>query len=308
MGTTQPSTSELVDAALGHLERLYVFPEVADTTGAAIRELERAGSFAGLDEAEFCARLTAELQSRTNDKHLRVRARIQPPAENAGRSQEEVVAALIAKFRDDNWGIAKVERLDGNIGLIDLRMIVDASLAGPAIAAAMELVSRTDALVFDLRACLGGSPNAVQSWISHLTADDETQLSSVQEREGASLRQYWTLADVAGPRYLDREVFVLTSGATFSGAEQFGYDLQAIGRATIVGAATGGGAHPTRFIPISDTIEITVPFARAVNPITGTNWEGVGVVPDIVVDADDALQVAIDEAGRRVSERTAAVG
>ncbi|SIO02724.1 S41 family peptidase [Agromyces cerinus] len=306
MGTTQPSTAELVDAALGHLERLYVFPEVADATSAAIRELERAGSFAGLDEAEFCTRLTAELQSRTHDKHLRVRARIQPPAEHAGRSQEEVVAALIAKFRDDNWGIAKVERLDGNVGLIDLRMIVDASLAGPAIAAAMELVSRTDALVFDLRSCLGGSPNAVQSWISHLIADDETQLSSVQEREGASLRQYWTLADVAGPRYLDRDVFVLTSGATFSGAEQFGYDLQAIGRATIVGAVTGGGAHPTRFIPISDTIEITVPFARAVNPVTGTNWEGVGVVPDIAVDADDALQAALDEARRRVVERAAA--
>ena len=106
-----------------------------------------------------------------------------------------------------------------------------------------------------------------------------------------------------GPRYLDREVFVVTSGATFSGAEQFAYDLQAIGRATIVGATTGGGAHPTRFIPISDTIEITVPIARAVNPVTGTNWEGVGVVPDIPVDAADALQAAVDEARRRSAER-----
>ncbi|KRC61595.1 hypothetical protein ASE14_12185 [Agromyces sp. Root81] len=305
MGTTQTSTSDLIDAALGHLDRLYVFPEVAVATSAAIRELERTGFFAGLDEAELCARLTAELQSRTNDKHLRVRPR--RTSENTGRSREDATAALIARFRDDNWGIAKVERLDGNIGLIDLRMIADASLAGPAIAAAMELVSRTDALVFDLRACLGGSPNGVQSWISHLVPDDETQLSSVEERESASARQYWTLADVAGPRYLDGEVFVLTSGTTFSGAEHFSYDLQAIGRATIIGGTTGGGAHPTRYIPISDTIEITVPFARAVNPHTGTNWEGVGVVPDIAVDPAGALQAAVDEARRRIGERSAAV-
>ncbi len=304
MGTPRPSTSDLVDAALGHFERLYVFPEVAEATSAAVRDLERTGAFTELGESEFCARLTAELQARTHDKHLRVRSR--PPVEHPGLSADDAVAALIAKFRDDNWGIAKIERLDGNIGLIDLRMVVDASLAGPAIAAAMELVARTDALVFDLRACLGGSPNGVQSWISHLTADDETQLSSVEERQGASLRQYWTLADVPGPRYLDRDVFVVTSEATFSGAEQFAYDLQAIGRATIVGATTGGGAHPTRFIPISDTIEITVPFARAVNPVTGTNWEGVGVVPDIPVDATDALEAAIDEARRRSSDRHSA--
>ncbi|MFC9559730.1 S41 family peptidase [Agromyces sp. NPDC056965] len=304
MGTPRPSNAELVDAALDHLDRLYVFPEAAAAAGAAVRELERSGALADVDEPEFCTRLTAELQARTRDKHLRVRKR--QSDENAGRSQEEVVAALIARFRSDNWGIAKVERLAGNIGLIDLRMIVDASLAGPAIAAAMELVSRTDALVFDLRACLGGSPNGVQSWISHLMPDDETQLSSVVEREGASTRQYWTLADVPGPRYLDRDVVVVTSGATFSGAEQFAYDLQAIGRATIVGETTGGGAHPTRFIPISDTIEITVPFARAVNPITGTNWEGVGVVPDLAVEAGDAMQAALDEARRRNGERAGA--
>ena len=216
--------------------------------------------------------------------------RVRAVETRSARDPDEVLAGMIDGFVTSNFGIARVERLAGNVGYVDLHMVVDASLAGAAVGAAMELVSRTSALILDLRQCPGGSPNGVQLWVSQLVADDETPLDEITV-DGVT-RQYWTLAHVPGPRYLDRPVYVLTSATTFSGGEALCYDLQAIGRATLVGAPTGGGAHPTRYIPISDTVEITVPFARPVHPLTGGNWEGTGVIPDVEVPAEDALDTA----------------
>jgi hypothetical protein len=105
-------------------------------------------------------------------------------------------------------------------------------------------------------------------------------------------------------RYTGRPVYVLTSHETFSGGEDFGYTLQAQGRAQVIGETTGGGAHPTRMIPISETLAVSVPFARSVNPVTGTNWQGTGVVPDTEVPADQAYDVAYARALRHVLSLT----
>ncbi|HEX6684377.1 MAG TPA: S41 family peptidase [Candidatus Limnocylindrales bacterium] len=99
-----------------------------------------------------------------------------------------------------------------------------------------------------------------------------------------------------GERYLDRPVYVLISEKTFSGGEEFCYNLKALGRATLIGQTTRGGAHPTEAIPLTETLEITLPFARAINPVTGTNWEGTGVEPDITVPSEQALTVAYHKA------------
>jgi C-terminal processing protease CtpA/Prc len=85
---------------------------------------------------------------------------------------------------------------------------------------------------------------------------------------------------------------VLTSAKTFSGAEEICYNLQAQKRAVLIGETTRGGAHPTDSLPISETVEITVPVARSINPVTGTNWEAVGVVPDVAVPAEEAFGLA----------------
>ena len=103
-----------------------------------------------------------------------------------------------------------------------------------------------------------------------------------------------------GTRYVDRPVYVLTSSHTFSGGEEFCYNLQALGRAELIGETTGGGAHPTRGYPVSRAVMIGIPFARSVNPITGTNWEGTGVVPDVAVPEADAHDVAYAMALRHI--------
>jgi C-terminal processing protease CtpA/Prc len=278
----------VVEEALTLMCDNYIFPDRAEQTAAAIRTRLAAGEYDGLDEQTLADRLTAHLLEASSDKHLRVRTR---PAALPDLTPEQDADARWQEWsRLDNHGIAKVERMAGNVGYLDLRLVADPGQAGTAIAAAMELVSRTHALIIDLRKNQGGWPEGVIFWVSYLLPDGTTHLNDIEDRAGA-VQQFWSLSYVPGERYLDRPVYVLTSAATFSGGEEFCYNLQTQGRATLIGQATGGGAHPRDAFLLTPTLEIHVPIKRSVNPVTGTNWEGTGVQPDVLVPAEQALAV-----------------
>jgi C-terminal processing protease CtpA/Prc len=281
---------DLIDEALRLFRSRYIFPEKAEAAAADIRRRRADGEYEGLGEEQLAERLTAHLYETCADRHLRVRIR---DAElHTALTEDEMVAAYRESVKHANYGIARVERLDGNIGYLDLRQIAEASLGGRAIAAAMELVLHTEALIIDLRRNRGGSPNGVTFWLSYLFRDDETHLNDIYDGESGVTRQFWTLAYLPGDRYPDRPVYVLTSDITFSAGEEFCYNLQTHGRATLIGQTTRGGAHPTQFFPITPTLEITVPIARSVSPVTGGNWEGTGVEPDVETPAEEAYDVA----------------
>ena len=123
-------------------------------------------------------------------------------------------------------------------------------------------------------------------------AADQTHLNDLWERKSDETHQYWTSPFVPGKRLDGIPAYVLTSGQTFSGAEEFSYNLKNLKRATIVGETTGGGAHPVSGHRIDDHFMVGVPFARAINPISKTNWEGTGVEPDVKVPSADALTTA----------------
>jgi Peptidase family S41/N-terminal domain of Peptidase_S41 in eukaryotic IRBP len=208
--------------------------------------------------------------------------------------------AMRQRGRMDNFGIRRVERLDGNVGYLDLRRVAMAANAGPAVAAAMELVAGTYALIFDLRHNGGGAPDGVALWCSYLLTEEPTHLNDIFHADTGETRQFWSLPYVPGTRYVDRPVYVLTSSHTFSGGEELCYNLQALGRAELIGETTGGGAHPTRGFPISSAVMIGIPFARSINPVTGTNWQGTGVIPDVAVPEAEACDVAYGKALRHV--------
>ncbi|MBB5873185.1 hypothetical protein F4553_006619 [Allocatelliglobosispora scoriae] len=292
------TNSALIESALSLLTSKYVFPDAAAKAAGIIRERQAAGDYDGLGEAELGERLTAQLFEVCADKHLRVRVR--DAALHDSMSEADADAAWQEYLRVTNYRIARVERLDGNVGYLDLRGVPDPSLGGKAIAAAMELVSQTDALIIDLRKNRGGDPDGVAFWCSYFFPDAETHLNSIFEPQTGITKQFWTLAFLPGSRYLDRPVYVLTSEFTFSAGEELCYNLQAQGRATLIGRTTRGGAHPTDAFPITPTLEITVPVARSINPVTGTNWEGTGVTPDIDVDAEGAFDVAYQLALKHV--------
>jgi C-terminal processing protease CtpA/Prc len=190
-----------------------------------------------------------------------------------------------------NCGFEKVEILSGNVGYLKFDMFADPDVCGPTVVAAMNFVANVDAIIFDLRENGGGDPKMV-ALVSTYLFSKPTHLNDLWERKGESTSQDWTLPYVPGKRLDGKPAFVLTSKQTFSGAEEFTYNLKNLKRATIVGETTGGGAHPVSGHRIDDHFMIGVPFAKAVNPISKTNWEGTGVEPDVKVSAADALAMA----------------
>jgi C-terminal processing protease CtpA/Prc len=238
--------------------------------------------------------LTAHFQEVSRDKHLRVRYSQEILPDFSRRQQEspEERERQRAFAAARNFGFEKVERLDGNIGYLDLRGFMDAEMASETAATAMNFLANTDALIIDLRRNGGGQPEMVALLSSYLF-DKPTHLNDIYSRFDNHTQEYWTRETVAGKRYGEsKPVYVLASNRTFSGAEEFSYNLKNLKRATIVGETTGGGAHPVRPHRITDHFMIGVPFARAINPITKTNWEGTGVKPDVETTAEQALKVA----------------
>jgi len=280
----------LVDQLATHLNDGYIFPDRAAQAAELLRARRDQGAYAGATGPELCERISADLLEVCGDKHLRLIWHDTPPAPpDHARLHEE----LRAQIRRENHGVCRVELCGDNVGLIELTIIPEASSGGPTLAAAMQLVSNTAALILDLRPTRGGSPEGVSFLSSYLFPDGEVHLSDVIEGPDGRTRQHWTYAYVPGPRYLDRPVCVLTSATTFSGGEALAYDLQALGRAVVVGERTRGGAHPSVLVALTGQIELRLPVARSVNAVTGANWEGEGVRPDIIVSAADALAVAL---------------
>jgi C-terminal processing protease CtpA/Prc len=191
-----------------------------------------------------------------------------------------------------NAGFETVERMRGNIGYIKFLGFMNPELGSDVVASAMSFISNTDALIFDLRENGGGDPAMVALICSYLFGDKPVHLNDLYWRKGNRTEEFWTKPVVSGKKYLDKDVYVLTSNRTFSGAEEFSYNLKNLKRATIIGETTGGGAHPGDMVRLNDHFGVFLPTGRAINPITKTNWEGTGVEPDIKVPKDQALKTA----------------
>jgi len=167
----------------------------------------------------------------------------------------------------------------------------------------MNFLAHVDAIIFDLRQNGGGSPSMIQLISSYLF-DEPVHLNSFYIRKTDETQQFWTQGHVVGKKLLNVPVYVLTSSFTFSGAEEFTYNIKNLKRGTIIGETTGGGAHPVQGHTFENLpVLVTVPFGRAVNPITKTNWEGTGVEPDIKTPAEQALIVARTEALKKLIEK-----
>ena len=295
----------IIDEISAALNDIYVFPETAKKMEEHVRAQLKSGAYDRLGRLdEFTQKLTEDLQSVSRDLHLRVAFNPDPPGGEEGGPTPEQQARYEDQLRRDNYCFRKVERLAGNVGYIKLDCFADAGLGGSTAIAAMSFVSGTDALIFDLRDNGGGSPSMIQLLISYLLEGEPTHLNSFYIRKGDRTEQFWTNAWVPGKRMPDVPVFVLTSGRTFSAAEEFTYNLKNLKRATLVGETTGGGAHPVNFHRVKGyPVGVSLPFGRAINPISGTNWEGTGVEPDIKAPVADALAVAHSRALSTLAEK-----
>lgn len=303
---TPQARSEIVEALATKLRDQYVFPDVAKTVASALSAKLRHGGYNALSTPEALeAALTTDLRTFGKDSHLRVRFqphfRSGPPPGTAPSPED--MAQMRAAMAQRGFGIARVQRLAGNVGYFDIRGFFPTEVAAPAISAAMTLLSGTDALIIDLRSNGGGEPETVAYLMSQFFAEgDARHLNDIYSRTDGVTRTYWTVPSV-GARY-SRPIYVLTSHTTFSGAEEFAYDVKTQKRGTLVGEVTGGGANPGDYLPLVRGFIAFIPTGRAINPITKTNWEHVGVVPDLATPAADAMRLAYVTALKAVAAKS----
>jgi retinol-binding protein 3 len=297
--------SEVIASLAQAIRDTYVYPDVANKLAKTLKDRQAKGAYAAITSAnDFSAVLTKQMAEIAHDPHLRVMysANVIPPEEapkpgQSPLSPDAQSPALQRQLQRNNYALQRVELLPGNVGYLKLNGFTDADRGGATVAGAMAFLANTDALIIDLRENRGGNPGMVQLLASYFFSGDEpVHLNDLSWRQIGSraeiLTQWWTLPYVPGKRYLNKEVYVLTSGRTFSAAEEFTYDLQALKRATIVGETTRGGANPGGFRRLSAHCSAFIPTGRAINPVTGTNWEGKGVEPDVKAPKEGALQSA----------------
>lgn len=286
---------QVIDAMIAELHKSYVFPEKAKKVEADIRARQKRGEYDGITSAEKLSKtLTADVQALTQDKHLNMFYSAKPLPEEMGDKKEtpEARAEMVAMLKNMNFGVERIERLPFNIGYLQLNGFAPARDAADTLAAAMTVLTHTDSLIIDLRKNGGGDPATVTLLASYLL-DERTHMTDIYMRKGDKTEQMWSSDVVPGSRYGQKKpVYILTSKRTFSAAEDFSYAMKTLKRATIIGETTGGGAHPGDVMRLAANFAMFVPNGRSIGPVTKTNWEGVGVAPDVSVSADDAMKTA----------------
>ena len=294
---------EVIRAAADLIEARYVDADRGKEIAALLRNSESRWRTA-LDGTAFAAEATRYLREVSRDGHLGLSYSAEPLADEAGEAEFNEAEMNRWYGPQVNHGVEKIERLADNIMLLELRVFPPPAMAGDVFAAAMTVVAQGDALIIDLRQN-GGGADTVNLLTGYLL-EPGSPLSGSYTRP-THQRTYATSPTwVPGRRFGSKKpLYVLISHKTFSAAEALAYDLQALARATIVGEASGGGAHPFEYRRIHPHFAVDLPESKSINPITNDNWQDVGVKPDVAVPADRALDKALELARATLKQSAA---
>jgi retinol-binding protein 3 len=286
----EQTRNEVLDELARQLELQYAIPDMANRLAQAVRAKRKSNAYKRIVSAPELARsLKNDLYAIAHDKHLRVIFSFSPVPQ---RPDGPTSADELEHVRKLNGMIPKVEILDGNVGYMRVNGVPALEAARDSVVAAFAFLHRTDALIIDNRGNGGGDPNTVALYMSYLSEGDPYVVNTFHWRKDSRIEEFRT-TDLGELSYGARKpVFALTSPGTFSGGEELTYDLKVSKRAVVIGEVTGGGANPGGPVPLGHQFVVNIPSGQPVNPITGTNWEGVGVTPDVAVPAALALSKA----------------
>ncbi|MGK6344398.1 S41 family peptidase [Chryseobacterium sp. DT-3] len=287
----------VIDSVSKKLKDIYIFPEVAQKMVTMLSAKYNNGDYDAItDPAQYASKLAMDLENVSQDRHINIT--FDPAWVQASKKAMTKKDSLDLASRDfpnaraDNFGFKTVNILDGNIGYLNLTRFYDPAMGGETVTSAMNFLANTDALIIDLRENGGGRGDLVQLVASYFFDSKPIMIADVYSREDNQHRQDWTLPYVSGRRMIDKPLYLLVGPATFSAAESLCYFLKNRKRAILVGQVTGGGAHPVHHQMLTDRFTIFVPYARSIDPVTNTDWEGTGILPHITVPEKEAMTVA----------------
>jgi len=282
--------ARVIDGAIAKLAASYVLTEFAAHMGDTVRARQKRGAYDSVTNgASLAAILTEDLQAVHRDFHLRV---VFNPQGVEAVVQTESEPVMRARLRESNCAFEKAEVQAGNVGYIKLNGLPNAGICSALASTFMNSVASTDALIIDLRDCSGGDP-AMETLVLSYLFDKRTHLYDVWIRDPEKTEPYWTRDKVPGKKFGGtKPVYILISPRTFSGGESIAYTLQQQKRATIVGEQTAGGANGVSAVPVDDRFRVLLPFARKIDAVSKSNWEQVGITPDIRVPSVVAFDTA----------------
>jgi hypothetical protein len=293
---TPAAPRTVVEQVATLIEYNYFDATQAQSIAKDLRDANHAGRFDALtDPRDLAANLTARLQPLDHHFYVRWSPPEAPKSARTSADAEGSPLSLETLERRNAYGFRSVAMLPGAIGYIDMRSFADFSFNKPneparkAAEAALTLVSNADAVIIDLRNNAGGSPTMVGYLVSAFTPPGANIYNEFHHRDSSESER--PKESYPNPR-LNVPLYILISGRTASAAESTAYTLQAAKRAILVGAVSGGAAHPGGEFPAGDDFFVFISTSTTVNPVTGANWEGIGVKPDVIVDPARALERA----------------
>ena len=314
---TEAQRVEIINSVIDQLANRYVDPNLGKKAADTIRQKKENQGYDNLEKAKLIQTLITDMHKATNDKHLQLvdpnafsrstpgrlgnkRPNIQVFNPNAASqsqmNQNKLIQDMLKRM---NYGLRDAKVLDRNIGYLDIRQFVSPRMA-PEIFKAIDDTMKTfkdcSAIILDLRFCSAGGDPETAMYITSYFFDPEKSILFYESynREKEKIADFRTRTDIAGKYLPDVPLYILVGSKTFSAGEMFAYGLQKIGRAKIVGQTTAGAAHGTDTIPIGHGIMMVIPVNRLAHTKTNSNWQGMGVIPDIPAKEDDALNTAKD--------------
>ena len=284
---------DLIEEASKLLNEYYVFPEIAKKVEKHLNyQLENGVFFDILSQQEFAEKLTSEMQYVSKDKHMRCFYRSGSIKSSRKKNIPDVESDYKNLINGKHFGFIRAGMLENNIGVLDIYNFPGSKYAEKSVDEAMKIVSSSKALIIDLRRNSGGNPDLIR-YICSYFFDKPTHINSIYWRSTNETVDFITLEKVGGIKMVNIPIYILTSSFTFSGGEECAYNFKTQKRGILIGEVTGGGANPGDIFPLNDEFDVFIPTGRAINPITKTNWEGVGVKPDIKADAIKAFELAL---------------
>ena len=302
-----PLNDRFIDSTVNKLGKIVLDFYVIKEKGVAAKQMLldnlKNKKYYSLNGGDLANKLIEDLQAVLNDKHFMIKFYPKGDAapdyiaqEKSKNEEYKPSESSLKRSRMDNYGFKEVSILAGNIGYLKLDGFYDIrnTEAAEAAIAAMRFLSHTNGVIIDVSDNTGGDPAMLQLLLSYFfKIDPVTHYNTFHFRDGKdNYTEEYTLPYVPGKRLVNTPLYVITSQKTFSAGEALAYSLKNLNRATIIGETTGGGAHGADFKLINDYFDMSIPMARAINPITKTNWEGIGVKPNIEITVAKAKDYA----------------
>ncbi len=288
------SNADVIDNVIRNINAQYPIESIAHKVVGALESFAAEPGTAEMDVDEFLKRMNTVMREASNDLHLRINTKeaTERRMSQAGGRRVPIMRRVAGGQPGQALGTSKVrgEMLTANTGLIDFDSAI---YRNPELfAEALDAVEGADNIIIDLRDVPGGSVPGVAYFLSQFY-DEPTHLSSRYSRRYDEPQELWTIATPHSVAFADKSLYVLTSKRSASGAESVAFAFKNSDRATLVGEKTAGAGNAGAFVEVGGEMLLFLPLSQTIDPKTGIAWEATGVLPDVDVSADEALETAL---------------